>query len=82
MKRTCWTILLLWTLILLFSGCGSYYKVTDPSSSNVYYTTKIDKERRGSVEFKDANTGSTVTLQNSEITEISKDEFKANTEKK
>ena len=73
---------LMCAFVLLVTGCGTYYKVTDPSSSKIYYTTKIDKERRGSVEFKDANSGSTVTLQNSEITEVSKEEFKANTAKK
>jgi len=31
--------------------------------------------------LKDAKTGSTVTLQNSEVTKINKEEFKANTKK-
>lgn len=75
------TIGLVCALVMLITGCGSYYKVTDPNSSKVYYTTKIDKERSGSIEFEDANSGSKVTLQNSEITEVSKEEFKTNTAK-
>lgn len=82
MKWKSLTIGLICAFAMLVTGCGTYYKVTDPGSSNVYYTTKIDKERRGSVEFKDANSGSKVTLQNSEITEVSKEEFKENTAKK
>jgi expansin (peptidoglycan-binding protein) len=61
------------------SGClfGSYYEVRDPSSSTTYYTTDIDRAgTSGAVKFKDAKTGTAVTLQNSEVKEISKDEFK------
>jgi hypothetical protein len=82
MKLKYTTMVLICALAMLIAGCGSYYKIKDPNSSSIYYTTKIDKERRGSVEFKDAVTGSKVTLQNSEITEVSKEEFKANTAKK
>jgi hypothetical protein len=60
----------------LTSACGSYYKVADPASGNLYYTEKV--ERNGSaVVFKDGRSGSQVTLQNSEVSEISKDEYKA-----
>jgi hypothetical protein len=67
--------------VLVLGGCGSYYKIVDPSTSKVYYTDDI-KRRGSSVEFKDANTGSKVTLQNTEIQKIHKEEFKANTPKK
>lgn len=57
-------------------GCGSYYEVRDPATRNQYYTTDIDKAgSAGAVKFKDAKTGSAVTLQSSEVKEISKDEF-------
>ena len=87
MKKTIWrsmliaifTILLFGTIVL--SGCASYYKVTDTASGNVYYTTKIDKAKSGSIKFKDANTGSDVTLQSSEVLKIKKEEYKANTKK-
>lgn len=62
-------------LVALLSGCATYYKVTDPNSSNVYYTTDIDKERSGAVSFTDAKSKAKVTLQSSAITEISSDEW-------
>ena len=62
---------------LLVVGCASYYKVTDPQSGNAYYTQEIDNIRGGAVKIKDARTGSIVTLQNSEVKEISKKEYKA-----
>ncbi len=64
-------------LVLLVTGCASYYKVTDPQSGKVYYTEDIDNVRGGAVKMKDARTGSMVTLQNSEVKEISSDEYKA-----
>ena len=74
------TILLLGTIFL--SGCTSYYKVKDTQSGSVYYTTEVDRSGSGSVKFKDANTGSEVTLQSSEVLEINEEEYKANTKKK
>lgn len=62
---------------LLVVGCASYYKVTDPQSGNAYYTEEIDNVRGGAVKLKDARSGSIVTLQNSEVKEISSDEYKA-----
>ena len=67
-------------LALAVAGCSSYYKIADPASGKIYYSNEIQKES-GSIEFKDANSGSTVTIQNSEVTEISQEEFKANTPK-
>jgi hypothetical protein len=52
--------------------------VTDPSSGKTYYTTKIDNAgRAGAVKIKDEKTGSTVTLQSSEVKEISAEEYEA-----
>ena len=60
---------------MLLAGCsGSYYMVREPGSATPYYTTDIDKAG-SAVQFKDAKTGSAITLQNSEVKEISKDEF-------
>lgn len=61
---------------LLVAGCASYYKVTDPQSGSVYYTEELDNLRGGAVKLKDARTGSMVTLQNSEVKEISSKEYK------
>jgi len=61
----------------LVAGCATYYKVTDPQSGKAYYTQKIDNVMGGAVKVMDARTGSVVTLQNSEVKEISEKEYKA-----
>jgi len=61
----------------LLAGCGSsgYYMVRDPgSAAPPYYTSNIGTSG-SAVQFKDARTGNAVTLQNSEVRKISKEEF-------
>jgi len=41
----------------------------------MYYTKDIDEARGGAIKFKDAKTESKITLQNSEVKEIPKEEF-------
>jgi hypothetical protein len=61
----------------LLTACGgNYYRVNDPAAERHYYTTDIDHSRTGSITFKDEKGGSVVTLQSSEVKEISEDEFK------
>ncbi len=60
------------------AGCGGYWQVTDPTSKTVYYTEEVKQNKGGTVMFNDAKTGKQVTLQNSEVLKVSKDEFKAN----
>ena len=79
MKRL--TTLMICFVLFITLGCASYYKVTDPASSKTYYTKDVDRHRDGRIEFKDEKTGAEVTLQSSEVAEISKDEFKENTKK-
>ena len=64
-------------LILTVAGCSHYYRVTDPASGKTYYTTKIHEDKGGAVKIKDERTRSTVTLQSSEVREISADEYEA-----
>lgn len=64
-------------LILGVAGCSHYYRVTDPGSGKTYYTTDIHEDRGGAVKIKDSRTMSTVTLQSSEVREISEDEYEA-----
>ncbi len=71
------TVAVLLALAVL-SGCASYYRVLEPQSGRTYYTREIDRNRGGSIQFEDANSGSEVTLQSSEILEIEKDEYRAN----
>jgi len=63
--------------VLLVAGCATYYKVTDPQSGKEYYTEEVKSEKGGSVKLRDARTNSDITLQSSEVKEISKDEYKA-----
>ena len=71
-----------WILCSLASvtlaSCTTYYRVTDPASGKSYYTTKVSEAgKAGAVKIKDAKSGGTVTLQSSEVHEISEQEFKA-----
>ena len=61
---------------VLLAGCGSggYFMVREPGSTTPYYTTNISTDG-SALKFKDAKTGSAVTLQSSEVKKISKDEF-------
>lgn len=63
--------------IAVLAGCATYYKVNDPAGSREYYTTDIDKTKAGAITFKDAKGGGEVTLQSSEVKEISEEEFNA-----
>jgi hypothetical protein len=66
-------------LCLGLTGCGStYYLVKDPTNNVEYYTTAV-KKSGSAVEFKDAKTRTNVTLQNSEISEITPDQYKVAT---
>jgi uncharacterized protein YdeI (BOF family) len=75
------TTIALWTICVmagLLAGCGgSYYRVNDPAGEKQYYTTEIEKTKAGAITFKDEKGGSVVTLQSSEVKEISGDEFEA-----
>ncbi len=66
-------------LAFLTAGCGtSYYRITDPATGKSYYTTEVeDAGKTGAVKFKDEKTGSRVTLQSSDVKEISSKEFDA-----
>ena len=68
---------LLLSVLLLATGCTQYYKVHDPHSGKTYYTTELQKKNNGTAMLKDARTGSEVTVQNSEIMKIKKEEFES-----
>ncbi len=68
-------IIIVSLLLMVFAGCASYYKVTDPSTSKTYYTKKVSYKNSGSVQIKDAQTGAKVVLPTSEVQEIDKEEF-------
>jgi hypothetical protein len=64
-------------LVLLVTGCASYYKVTDPQTGKEYYTEDVSTVQGGAVKLKDTRTGSIVTIQNSEVKEITSTEYHA-----
>ena len=68
--------------LFVLAGCGGYWMVVDPITKNVYYTEEVKESKSGAVKFIDAKTGKDVTLQKSEVKEVTKDEFKAGVEKK
>ena len=61
-------------LLAGLAGC-EYYRVTDPATGKMYYTKDVKRRGSGAVELKDEKTGNTVTLQNSEVQKIEKEEF-------
>ena len=78
MKTTYMALGILCGMAGLLAGCGgNYYKVNDPAGSRVYYTTDIDTSKSGAIKLKDEKTGAIVTLQSSEVKEISQEEFEA-----
>jgi len=64
---------------LMATGCSTkYYRVTDPGSGKTYYTNKFERVwQGGAVNFEDGQYGISVTLQSSEIKELSEGEFMA-----
>jgi hypothetical protein len=58
-------------------GCASYYQVTDPTTGKVYYTTndKMKQSDSGATSFVDARNGDTVTLQNTQVQQITQQQF-------
>lgn len=67
---------------IVTSGCTSYYTVTEPKTGKVYYTTEWETVRGGATRFTDAKSGAIVTIQESEIREVTPKEFQDNTPKK
>jgi hypothetical protein len=64
-------------IVLLAAGCTHYYKVSDPAGTRYYYTTDIDETDSGAVKIRDEKTGAEVTLQSSEVHEISQEEYES-----
>jgi hypothetical protein len=74
MKRVALTAVLVVGVVGL-SGCTSYYRVTDPSTGRTYYTTSMKKKGDGAVQLRDGRTGQEVTIQNSEVAKVTKEEY-------
>lgn len=82
MKKKLLTAAMIIGVLLCVAACGGgYYKVKDLNTEKTYYTKQIDQIENGAVKFEDPQTKSILTIQNSEVTAINKEEFKANTAK-
>ncbi len=59
------------------TGCQkSYYRVRDTANTdNTYYTRSYKSKRAGTIAFTDARSGAKVTLQNSAVQKISREEW-------
>jgi hypothetical protein len=56
-------------------GCTTYYyQVTDLNTGKLYYTEDM-YQKNGTLHLKDGKTGNAVTLQNSDVREITKEDF-------
>jgi len=82
MKHKVLAIILAMFFLVAILGCGGYYMIKDPTTGNIYYTTDIKEKKGGALKFTDEKTKTNVTLQNSEIKEIPKKEFKSALEAK
>jgi hypothetical protein len=73
------TVRYLWIcfLLLFVAGCTTYYRITDQATGRIYYTTDYDRTDSGAVLFEDAKSRSKVTLQSSEVREVSRQDFQA-----
>ena len=63
-------VIIITLCVLCFCGCAPHYRITDPSTDNVYYTRDIKKLGSGAIKLEDERSGKTVTLQNSEIEKV------------
>ena len=61
--------------VLCFCGCAPYYRITDPTTDNVYYSRDIKKVGSGAIKLEDERYGKTVTLQNSEVEKIPEEAY-------
>jgi hypothetical protein len=64
-------------ILLFVAGCTSYYRIIDQPTRRIYYTTDYDRTDSGAVRFYDEKSRARVTLQSSEIVEISQDAFRS-----
>ena len=82
MSGRLFAIIMVCLFVLGMVSCANYYQIKDPNSGTIYYADDIEKAGEGgAIQFKDAITGYEVTLQNSEVKEITEEEFEKKTAK-
>lgn len=75
------TSIVLSVVALFVTGC-TYYEITDIQSDKTFYTTNWDSKgaESGVIVFKDAASGSKVTLASHQIKKISEKQYKTSVE--
>lgn len=63
------------SVFLVTAGCGSYFVVREPVSGTTYCTRDVKQEPGGVVTFRDERTGAFVTLRDSEVRFVTKEEY-------
>ncbi len=58
-------------------GGGGEWEGADATSDAVFYTKKVNEHDSGAVTFTDEKSNTKVTIQSSQIQEISKDDYNA-----
>jgi hypothetical protein len=53
-------------LLIAVGGCTTYYKVADPATNSVYYSTQVKQDGTAAT-LTDARTGNTFTVQNADV---------------
>jgi hypothetical protein len=66
-------------LLLALTGCGggTFYKVTQTETGNIYYSKDVKMKEAGVVVFNEAGSGKKVKLEKASVQIISSEEFKA-----
>ena len=68
-------VIIMTLCVLCFCGCSPHFRVTAPSTDNVYYTRDIKKVGGGAIKLEDERSGKTVTLQTSEIEKVPEEAY-------
>jgi hypothetical protein len=77
MLRTTFIAAVLVVAAVALTGCTSYYKVTDPESGKTYYSTKVTQLKDGATKLEDERSKTEVTIQNSQVQKITKEQYEA-----
>jgi hypothetical protein len=76
-RSTIFTGILGAAMLFATTGCTSYYKVTDPTTGRSYYATGVENLSSGATRLTDERTKTEVTIQNSQVEKITKDQYEA-----
>ncbi len=70
------TISVIFMLVSL-TACTTYYVVKDSETGATYYTTELEVVKGGALKLTDQKSSAVVTLQHSDVTQVTSDEYKS-----